>query len=103
MYFIDEIKTYSSVNKKGKVIQSFVEPFKQVLLKSDNTLDNFVGQLKTVIKQANEDYPRSQPLTLTEYNNEFHGGNRQLTVWVENNSDKIVCTIGLKKVIKIID
>lgn len=103
MYFIDYIKTYSSVNKKGKELQSFVEPFKQVLFTSDAALDKFISDLEKEITKANERYPRSQPVSLTEYNDDQYEMFKQLTIWVVDNSDKIVCVIGLKKVLRVIE
>lgn len=103
MYFIDYIKTYSSVNKKGKELQSFVEPFKQGLFTSDAALDKFIADLKKEIVKANELYPRSQPVILTEYNDDHYGEFKQLTIEVVKNPDKIVCTIGLKKVLRVIE
>lgn len=103
MYFIDYIKTYSSVNKKGKELQSFVEPFKQVLFTSDAALDKFISDLEKEIAKANERYPRSQPVSLTEYNDDQYEMFKQLTIWVVDNSNKIVCVIGLKKVLQVIE
>lgn len=103
MYFVDYIKTYSSVNKKGKEIQAFVEPFKQVLFTSDTALDKFIADIEKEIVKANERYPRSQPVSLTEYNDEQYGEFKQFTIWVVDNSDKIVCIIGSKKVLRVIE
>lgn len=103
MYFIDYIKTYSSVNKKGKELQSFVEPFKQVLFTSDAALDKFISDLEKEIAKANERYPRSQPISFTEYNDDQYEMFKQLAIWVVDNSDKIVCVIGLKKVLRVIE
>lgn len=91
------------MNKKGKELQSFVEPFKQVLFTSDAALDKFISDLEKEITKANERYPRSQPVSLTEYNDDQYEMFKQLTIWVVDNSDKIVCVIGLKKVLRVIE
>lgn len=100
MYFIDYIKTYSSVNKKGEEIQEYVEPFNQTLFCSDAALNRFISDLKAEIARGNERHPRSMPLTLNERTDEQYNFYKQLTVRVNNDSDKTVCVVSLKKVLR---
>lgn len=72
MYFVDYIKTYSSVNKKGKEIQAFVESFKQVLFALNTALNRFIAELKENIEKTNELYPYCQTISLMESDNELH-------------------------------
>ena len=85
-YFIDNIKTYASVNKKGRALQIYVQQFDRHALKCD---------IEHQIKAMNEKYPRSRPVRLEVYENAKGG---QWTILVEHDSDSIVCIISYEKV-----
>jgi len=95
-YFIDNIKTYASVNKKGKALQQYVQQFDRHLIASDCSLDALKCDIEHQIKKENERFPRSRPVRLIEYN---CGKAGQWTIQVENDSDSIVCTISYEKVL----
>lgn len=95
-YFIDNIKTYSSVNKKGKELQLFVRQFDRHLIADECSLDALKCDIEHKIKIMNEKYPRSRPVLL----NVFDGGKGgQWTILVEHDSDSIVCIISYEKVL----
>ena len=95
-FFIDNIKTYASVNKKGRELQLFVRQFDRHLIADECSLDALKCDIEHQIKIMNEKYPRSRPVLLEVFNS---GKDGQWTILVENDSDSIVCIISYKKVL----
>lgn len=95
-YFIDNIKTYASVNKKGRELQIFVQQFDRYLIADECSLDALKCDIKHKIKIMNEKYPRSRTVRLKVFDN---GKDGQWTILVENDSDSIVCIISYEKVL----
>mgnify|MGYP000105614109 CR=1 FL=1 len=95
-YFIDNIKTYTSVNKKGKALQLYVQQFDHHLIADECSLDALKCDIEHQIKIMNEKYPRSRPVLLNVHDN---GKGGQWTILVEHDSDSIVCIISYEKVL----
>ena len=53
-YFIDNIKTYASVNKKGRELQIFVQQFDRYLIADECSLDALKCDIEHQIKIMNE-------------------------------------------------
>lgn len=53
-YFIDNIKTYSNVNKKGRGLQIFVQQFDRHLIANECSLDALKCDIEHQIKIINE-------------------------------------------------
>lgn len=68
-YFIDNIKTYSNVNKKGRALQIFVQQFDRHLIANECSLDVLKCDIEHQIKIMNEKYPRSRPVRLDVFDN----------------------------------
>lgn len=94
-YFIENVKTYKSVNKKGQNLQEFVTPLEQYLVADELSLDALKTNIENHLEQLNRIYPRTEPLVLT---NSRGRGYRAWTVWVPGNSDKIAAIIYIKEV-----
>lgn len=95
-YFIDNIKTYANVNKKGRALQIYVQQFAWHLIANECSLDALKCDIEHQIKIQNEKYPRSRPVRLDVFDS---GKDGQWTILVENDSDSIVCIISYKKVL----
>ncbi len=63
-YFIDNIKTYANVNKKGRALQIYVQQFDRHLIADECSLDALKCDIEHQIKVMNEKYPRSRPVRL---------------------------------------
>ena len=83
-YFIDNIKTYANVNKKGRALQIYVQQFDRHLIADECSLDALKCDIEHQIKVMNEKYPRSRPVRLEVYENAKGG---QWTILVEHDSD----------------
>lgn len=94
-YFIEDIKTYKSVNKKGLALQDFVTPLEQYLVADELSLDALKANIENHIVQLNCVYPRSRPLVMDESRGR---GYRVWTVCVQGDSDKIAALIYIKEV-----
>lgn len=94
-YFIDNIKTYANVNKKGRALQIYVQQFAWHLIANECSLDALKCDIEHQIKIQNEKYPRSRPVRLDVFDS---GKDGQWTILVEHDSDSIVCIISYKKV-----
>ncbi len=94
-YFIEDIKTYKSVNKKGEAFQDFVTPLEQYLVADELSLDALKANIVNHIEQLNRYYSSSRPLVLTVSRGR---GYRVWTVWVQGDSDKIAAMIYIKEV-----
>lgn len=68
-YFIDNIKTYANVNKKGRALQIYVQQFDRHLIADECSLDALKCDIEHQIKVMNEKYPRSRPVRLEVYEN----------------------------------
>ena len=52
-YFIDNIKTYASVNKKGRALQIYVQQFDRHLIADECSLDALKCDIEHQIKVMN--------------------------------------------------
>lgn len=95
-YFIDNIKTYSNTNNKGRVLQQYIGQFKQRLVKDDLSMDALKADIENEIERLNKAYPRTQPLVLNVHQSTDNG---QWTAWVDGNSDKIVFLLSWETVL----
>ena len=68
-YFIDNIKTYASVNKKGRALQIYVQQFDRHLIADECSLDALKCDIEHQIRVMNEKYPRSRLVRLEVYEN----------------------------------
>ena len=84
-YFIEYIRTYANVNKKGMVLQEFVQQIENVLIPDELSLDALKSELKSAIETMNAKYPRTMPVYLTH-------------ALVEGRPELYVCVISFKRV-----
>lgn len=94
-YFIESIKTYKSVNKKGRDLQEIVTPLEQYLVTDELSLDALKENIKNHIGLLNQVYPRSRPLVLDDSRCQ---GIRIWTAQVAGNCDDIAAQIFIKEV-----
>lgn len=95
-YFIDYIKTYANVNRKGRELQIYVRQFEHYLIRDENSLKALEHDIECRITAMNEKYPLSRPVRLDVFDDGRVG---QWTILVEHDSDSIVCIISYKKVL----
>lgn len=95
-YFIDYIKTYANVNRKGRELQIYVQQFEHCLIDDENSLKALKYDIECRIMAMNGKYPRSRPVRLDVFDDGRAG---QWSILVEHDSDSIVCTISYKKVL----
>lgn len=95
-YFIDNVKTYANVNKKGRTLQIYVQQFDRHLIADECSLDALKCDIENHIRSMNEKYPRSRPIRLDVWE-DAKGG--QWTILVGDNSDSIVCIMSYEKVL----
>lgn len=86
-YFIDYIKTYANVNRKGRELQIYVQQFEHYLIEDENSLKALKYDIERRIMVMNEKYPRSRPVRLDVFSDDRTG---QWTILVEHDSDSIV-------------
>lgn len=94
-YFIENIITYKSTNKKGREVQEFVGPLNKILVNDENTLDRVKGYIEYQVDLLNHTYRNSSPLVVDDYRS------RELIIWtihVKGNSEKIVARIFIDEV-----
>ena len=95
-YFIDYVKTYANVNRKGRELQLYAEQFDRHLIEDESSLLALKCDIEHRIMMMNEKYPRSRPVRLNVFSD---GRTGQWTILVEHDSDSIVCIISYKKVL----
>ena len=95
-YFIDYVKTYANVNRKGRELQLYAEQFDRHLIEDESSLLALKCDIENRIMMMNEKYPRSRPVRLNVFSD---GRTGQWTILVEHDSDSIVCIISYKKVL----
>ena len=94
-YFIEDVKIYKSINKKGEDFQKFVIPLSQHLVADEHSLDVLKANIMNHIKLLNRTYPRSKPLTLDVCR---HLLGQVWTIHVQSDSDKIAAMIYINDV-----
>lgn len=94
-YFIEYIRTYASVNKKGMELQEFVQQFENFLIPDELSLDALKSELKAAIETMNAKYPRTMPVYLTHAG---AGNHFQWDILVEGRPELCVCVISFKRV-----
>ena len=94
-YFIDVVRIYKSINKKGEDFQKFVIPLSQYLVADEHSLDVLKSNIMNHIELLNRTYPRSKPLTLDVSR---HLLGQVWTIHVQFDSDKIAAMIYINDV-----
>ena len=94
-YFIEYIRTYANVNKKGMVLQEFVQQIENVLIPDELSLDALKSELKSAIETMNAKYPRTMPVYLTHAG---AGNHFQWDIQVKDKPYDKVCIISFKRV-----
>lgn len=94
-YFIEEVKIYKNVNKKGEELQKFVTPLRHCLVADEDSLAVLKANITNHIEQLNLAYPRQKPLTL-DVSRHLQG--RTWTIWVRGDSDKIAAMMHIAEV-----
>lgn len=94
-YFIEEVKIYKSVNKKGNELQAFVIPMELHLVADELSLDALKADIKNKVEQLNQTYSRARALTMDE-SRQLQG--RVWSIYVEGDCDKNVALIFIKEV-----
>ena len=94
-YFIEYIRTYANVNKKGMKLQEFVQQFENFLIPNELSLDALKSELEAAIETMNAKYPRTMPVYLTHAG---AGNHFQWDILVEGRPELCVCVISFKRV-----
>lgn len=94
-YFIEYIRTYANVNKKGMKLQEFVQQFEDFLIPDELSLDALKSALEMTVDLMNAKYPRSMPVYLTRSGG---GSHFQWHIQVKDRPDAYVCVISFKRV-----
>lgn len=94
-YFIEYIWTYANVNKKGMVLQEFVQQIENILIPDELSLDALKSELKSAIETMNAKYPRTKPVYLTHAG---AGNHFRWDIQVKDRPYDKVCTISFKRV-----
>ncbi len=69
MYYIDRPATWSPANRKCKLLQDFVNQFRNTLIADDISRDALVEDIRHKVEELNQAYPRTKPLTVTNHEN----------------------------------
>lgn len=94
-YFIEYIRTYANVNKKGMKLQEFVLQFGYFLIPDELSLDALKSELEAAIETMNAKYPRTMPVYLTHAG---AGNHFQWYIQVKDRPYDYVCVISFKRV-----
>lgn len=94
-YFIEDVRIYKNVNKKGEDLQEYVTPLMQYLVADEASLEVLEKDIVNQIEWLNKIYHRQRPLVLDV--SRYKQG-RVWTIWVQGDSDKIAAMIYIKNV-----
>ena len=94
-YFIETVKIYRNVNKKGEELQAFVTPMELHLIADELSLDAMKSDIRNKIEQLNQAYSRARALTMDESR---HLQGMVWSIHVQGDSDKIIAMVCVKKV-----
>lgn len=72
-FFIDEPKTYQSVNNKGRAMNKWISTFTHVLIPDELSRDAFIESIRAKASMLDEEFPRTKPLRVyVSRNNDIH-------------------------------
>ena len=72
-FFIDNPKTYLSVNNKGRVMNKWISTFAHVLIPDELSRDAFIESVRAKASMLDEEFPRTKPLRVdVSRNNDIH-------------------------------
>ena len=72
-FFIDEPKTYLSVNNKGRAMNQWISTFTHVLIPDELSRDAFIESVRAKASMLDEEFPRTKPLRVdVSRNNDIH-------------------------------
>lgn len=72
-FFIDEPKTYLSVNNKGRAMNQWISTFTHVLIPDELSRDAFIEAVRAKASMLDEEFPRTKPLRVdVSRNNDIH-------------------------------
>ena len=104
-YFVEEIMFYKSSTPRLKKLRNFLSDYKYAILTDSNSFKALNKDLENKIKDLNEEYPRSHPLSLS-----LAKFLRKPGCWkwlysisyLDEYNTVIVCSIAVKPINKII-
>lgn len=65
MFFIDEPRTYASVNNKGREMNEWISTFTHLLILDELSRDAFIEGVRMKAAMLDEKYPRTKPLHIS--------------------------------------
>lgn len=67
MYFIHNVKTYSSLNRKGQEMCEFAKVYERMLIQDKRSLKSLMCEFIDMVDKLNEKYPHSKVLKFREF------------------------------------
>lgn len=67
MYFIDDVKTYMNLNRKGQEMCEFAKVYERMLIQDNRSLKSLMCEFIDIVDKLNEKYPRSKALNFREF------------------------------------
>lgn len=80
-FFIDEPKTYLSVNNKGRAMNKWISTFAHVLIPDELSRDAFIEAVRAKASMLDEEFPRTKPLHVDV----IRGNHIQISVYPDKN------------------
>lgn len=67
MYFIDNVRTYMNLNRKGQEMCEFAKVYERMLIQDNRSLKSLMCEFIDIVDKLNEKYPRSKALNFREF------------------------------------
>ena len=90
-FFIDEPKTYQSVNNKGRAMNKWISTFAHVLIPDELSRDAFIESVRAKASMLDEEFPRTKPLHVDV----LRGNYIQISVYPEKNQFNTVFIVNI--------
>lgn len=90
-FFIDEPKTYLSVNNKGRAMNKWISTFTHVLIPDELSRDAFIESVRAKASMLDEEFPRTKPLHVDV----LRGNYIQISVYPEKNQFNTVFIVNI--------
>lgn len=90
-FFIDEPKTYLSVNNKGRAMNQWISTFTHVLIPDELSRDAFIESIRAKASMLDEEFPRTKPLHVDV----LRGNYIQISVYPEKNQFNTVFIVNI--------
>lgn len=91
-YFIENVYELRATNKKNSELQEYLRKYKNVLIESEEALEELKNEISDKVKELNEKYNRTKILCIYMYKNKYND-HFSISIYPEGRSDMVLLSL----------